>query len=78
MQTCKRTGTTMTAKLTGKLIDEIKGMLENHGVNQYVLALRDPDSADDIVFFQGSAFWRIGVGVDLVENGKTDIKGGKQ
>lgn len=46
---------------TEKLAEEIRAKLMEHGISDYVLAVRDPDSDFDLMWFNGSQYWRIGV-----------------
>lgn len=57
---------------TEAILKRIQDDLDAHGVTEYLLALRDPDSANDVLRYKGSVFWRIGVGVDIVEDGKAE------
>lgn len=50
---------------TEKILEQFANALECHGVTDYVIALRDPDGFQDCTKFQGSIYWRLGLGVDL-------------
>ena len=62
----------MTHPITDKALDDIMNILEKQGINDYVIALRDPDSPMDVVRRNGSVFWVMGLGQDLIEQGKIE------
>lgn len=51
------------------LMKEITDKLEEHGVNDYVLALRDPDDRCDEIQAHGSPIWWMGIGTCLMNKG---------
>ena len=57
---------------TEKLVGSIVEQLSRHGVSEYLLVLRDPDSDYEICRHFGSVFWRMGVGVDILEQAKIE------
>lgn len=60
----------MANKLTDELLDKIEKMLEAHGINDYTVAIKDPDSPFDCVRAAGSVWWRMGLGIELIESCK--------
>ncbi len=54
-------------KTTEKIVEDILKMLMDHGVKNYAIAVSDPDSNEDSITFDGSSFWLLGVGQDLVD-----------
>ena len=53
-----------------QLMKQLCEKLEEHGISDYVVVFSDPDSDQDRVQVLGSKFWRVGVGVELVEDFK--------
>lgn len=60
----------MTHPITEKLLNKTIKEFEERGISDYVVVVRDPDSATDAFRVCGSVFWRMGVGMDLIEDGK--------
>lgn len=60
----------MASKQTDALIDKMIEMIEKHGIGDYVIAIRDPDSNNDLIHTDGSIWWRMGVGIELIESSK--------
>lgn len=50
-----------------RLAQDIMRQLEEHGVSDYLLVFRDPDSNSDWIESAGSLFWRMGAALDLLE-----------
>lgn len=53
-----------------KLAERIQQMLQEHGVADYILMFRDPDSNSDWIETEGSQFWRMGACLDMLEQTK--------
>lgn len=62
---------------TDEAVRQITEILEQHGISDYVLAIRDPDSFNDLIQGCGSPFWRTGVGTDLIEQAKEERRIGR-
>lgn len=52
---------------TEKLVEDIMKLLTEHRVNNYVIALADPDDNQDSITSNGSPYWLLGVGMELIE-----------
>ena len=52
---------------TEEIVKEILKQLTDHGVKNYAIAISDPDSNADSITFDGSPFWLLGVGQELVD-----------
>jgi len=57
-------------KRTEKLVENMMQLLVEYGVNNYVIALADPDDNQDSITTNGSPYWLLGVGMDIVERHK--------
>ena len=57
-----------------ELMDQICSLLDEYGVNNFVVVFSDPDENSDRFQVRGSRFWRAGVGMDLVEEVKESGK----
>lgn len=53
-----------------RLAEEITERLDKHGVSDYVLIFRDPDSNSDWMKSKGSLYWLIGAATDLLDESK--------
>jgi len=57
---------------TDKLVQKLVEVLEAGAVSEYVMIFRDPDSNVDILRYFGSPFWRMGVGMELIDSVKEE------
>lgn len=56
----------------GKAADDFTRQLRELGVSDFVIGYRDPDKNVDAIQVTGSLWWRMGLGMEIMEDAKQD------
>jgi len=50
-----------------KFMDGIVEQIKKQGIGDFMVAFRNPDRNEDVSIYEGSIFWRAGLGLEITE-----------